>query len=209
MSFRIDLHVHTVNSGDNDADPEETVEAAIERGLDGIAITEHYSWQASEHVERLREKYRGIITIFRGVEFSSQEGHCLVFGADTDGLAIRYAPASEVVRAVAERGGVVIPTHPYRGVNSMGDLVRGLSGIAGIEGYNGANLHAMNQKAVETAQLLRLPFTGGSDAHRPAEVGSCYTEFASPVTLENFLYRLRSGRFRGVDTRKISRTPLP
>lgn len=204
---RIDLHVHTLHSGDNDADPEETIEKAIERGLDGIAVTEHYSFAASEHIESLSEKYRGRILLFRGVEFSAAEGHCLVFGVDTDRLGARYAPVRDLVRLVGAAGGVVIPSHPYRGGNSIGELVRDLSGIGGLEGCNGANMHAMNAKAIETASRLGLPYTGGSDAHSPLEVGSCYTVFPARVTAENFLDRLKDGRFRGVDARKISRGP--
>jgi predicted metal-dependent phosphoesterase TrpH len=206
MKTKIDLHVHSYNSGDNDADPEETIDRAIELGLHGIAFTEHYSYSASEPVERLREKYGDAILLFRGVEFSADEGHCLVFGADTDRLAIKYAPLTEVVRAVRSAGGVVIPSHPFRGANSVGELLMAITGIAGLEGCNGANMHAMNMKAIETARRLNLPYTGGSDAHMPREVGSCYTEFDERVTYENFLDLLRLGRFRGIDIRKISRT---
>jgi len=209
MMRKIDLHVHSRNSGDNDADPEEIIERAIELGLDGVAFTEHYSYSASELVERLREKYGSAILLFRGVEFSAAEGHCLVFGADTDRLAIRSAAFAEVVRIVAEAGGVVVPSHPYRGANSLGELITRVPGICGVEGYNGANMHAMNAKAIETAARLNLPYTGGSDAHLPREVGSCYTEFEGPVTYDNFIARLRAGRFRGVDIRKISRLAVP
>jgi hypothetical protein len=209
MKIKIDLHVHSYNSGDNDADPEETIDRAIELGLHGIAFTEHYSYSASEPVERLREKYGDAILLFRGVEFSAAEGHCLVFGADTDLLAIKHAPLAEVVRAVRSAGGVVIPSHPFRGANSAGELLMAITGIAGLEGCNGANMHAMNMKAIETAGRLQLPYTGGSDAHMPREVGSCYTEFGERVTYDNFIDCLRGGRFRGIDTRKISRTLLP
>jgi predicted metal-dependent phosphoesterase TrpH len=206
---RVDLHVHSSSSGDNDADLEEIVERAVLLGLDGIVMTEHYSYAASEPVERLREKYRGSIVLLRGVEFSADEGHCLVFGVDTDRLDIRHAPVREVAKAVAGARGVMIPSHPYRGVNSLGDLVLGLSGIVGIEGFNGANMHAMNVRAVETAARLGLPYSGGSDAHSPSDVGSCYTEFEGPVTEETFLGLLKTGKFRGVDTRKISRRLFP
>ncbi len=209
MTFRIDLHVHTRESGDNDADPEETVERAVELGLYGIAVTEHSSFSASEHAERLREKYRGVILVLRGVEYSASEGHCLVFGADTDRLLPPLAPVQDLIRVVRQAGGVVIPSHPFRGGNSLGSLVLGLDGLAGLEGFNGANMHAMNQKALEVAAQLRLPCTGGSDAHSPAEVGACYTEFAGPVTYDTFLGALRGGGFRGVDVRKISRHPFP
>jgi predicted metal-dependent phosphoesterase TrpH len=205
MKFKIDLHVHSKYSTDNDAEPEETVLRAIELGLHGIAFTEHYYYEASEPVEVLRDKYKDSIMIFRGVEFSTAEGHCLVFGADTDNLGIKYAPLAEVIRFVSKAGGVVIPSHPYRPGTSLGDLVRSVDGIAGLEGCNGANMHAYNVKAIAAAKDMKLPYTGGSDAHTPREVGSCFTEFDEAVTYENFIDLLREGNYRGVDTRKISR----
>jgi len=204
MTCKIDLHVHTRYSGDNDADPEETIVRAIELGLHGIAITEHYTFAASEPIGRLMEKYRGRIVILRGVEFSAQEGHCLVYGVDTDKLSMKYAPISDLVPAVLNAGGVVIPSHPYRSVNSLGDVVRTTRGIAALEGYNGCNMHAHNEKAIAAAGVLGLPYTGGSDSHAPQEVGSCYTEFEERVTSENFIDRLKQGKYRGIDTRKIS-----
>ena len=205
MKFKIDLHVHSKYSGDNDADPEEAILRAIELGLHGIAFTEHYYYEASEPVEILKEKYKNSILIFRGVEFSTAEGHCLVFGVDTDSLSIKYASVTEVTRVVHQKGGVVIPSHPYRSVNSLGDLVRNVPGLCALEGYNGCNMHAFNVKAIEAAEFLKLPYTGGSDAHTPLEVGSCFTEFDDEVNAGNLIEVLKAGNYRGVDTRKISR----
>ena len=205
MKFKIDLHVHTKYSGDTDSDPEEVILRAIELGLHCIAITEHYSYGASEPVEILKEKYRNSILIFRGVEFSTAEGHCLIFGVNTDTLSIKYASVNEVMRVVHQKGGVVIPSHPYRTVNSLGDLVQNVPGFCALEGYNGCNMHAFNVKAIEAAEVLKLPYTGGSDAHTPGEVGSCFTEFDDVVTAENLIEVLKAGKFRGIDTRKISK----
>jgi len=205
MKFKIDLHVHTKYSGDTDSDPEEVILRAIELGLHGIAITEHYSYEASEPVEILKEKYRNSILIFRGVEFSTAEGHCLIFGVDTDMLSLKYASVNEVIRVVHQKGGVVIPSHPYRTVNSLRDLVQNVPGFCALEGYNGCNMHAFNVKAIAAAEALKLPYTGGSDAHTPGEVGSCFTEFDDVVTAENLIEVLKAGKFRGVDTRKISK----
>lgn len=55
------------------------------------------------------------------------------------------------------------------------------------------------------ARELNLPFTGGSDAHAPEEVGLCYTMFSDRVSYDNFLDLLRKGEYHGVDARKISR----
>jgi predicted metal-dependent phosphoesterase TrpH len=84
-------------------------------------------------------------------------------------------------------------------------MVRTVEGLAGLEGYNGANMHAYNEKAIALARSLNLPYTGGSDAHSPYEVGSCYTVFDTAVTYDNFISLLKRGGYRGVDTRKISR----
>lgn len=206
MKYRVDLHVHSRFSGDNDSDPEESVMQAIRLGLTGVAFTEHYSYRASEPVEALREKYGNAISIFRGVEFSCQQGHCLVFGVDTDRLqAAGLIGAEELTEEVNRLGGVVIPSHPYRRGSGMGEMIRDLKGIHAVEGYNGCNIHAFNVQAVEMAKILKLPFTGGSDAHCPEEVGSCFTEFDNKPTRENFVGLLKAGRYRGIDARKISR----
>jgi predicted metal-dependent phosphoesterase TrpH len=209
MKFKVDLHVHTKYSGDTDSDPEESVLRAIQLGLHGIAFTEHYSYRASEPVESLKEKYKDRILIFRGVEFSAEEGHCLVYGVDTDALSIKHASVRDVIPAVHQAGGVVIPSHPYRSVMSFGDLVRNVPGFCALEGYNGCNMHAYNKKAIAAAKALKLPFIGGSDAHTPRDVGSCYTEFKDEVTQDNLVDLLKAGKYYGVDTRKISRFIIP
>lgn len=203
--FLIDLHVHSKYSGDSDSEPEEIIENAIERGFDGIAFTEHYSYEASEPVETLKEKYRGHLLILRGVEFSTKEGHCLIFGFNTDKYLQKYTPVEDVIKIVQSAGGVVIPSHPFRGTNSLGECIRSLKGLFAIEGYNGYNMHPYNLKAVEFAEEWGLSFTGGSDAHESHEVGQCYTEFYEKVTEENFIRLLRSGKYTGKDIRKISR----
>ena len=202
-AFRIDLHVHSRLSGDNSADPEECIVRAIDRGLQGLAFTEHYSYEASEPLEPLIERYREQILILRAVEFSVAEGHCLVFGVDTDRLCLDYAPAAALVRDVRRSGGVVIPSHPYRAGSGLGDLILSLPGIAAVEGHNGCNHAALNQRAVEAALQLRLPCTGGSDAHAPPEVGSCHTVFPERVTAANLVELLKAGRYAAVDTRKV------
>ncbi|HTZ17436.1 MAG TPA: PHP domain-containing protein [Dissulfurispiraceae bacterium] len=204
MEYNIDLHVHSRSSGDSDADPEELVLQAIRIGLHGIAFTEHYSYEASEPAEVLKEKYRNDIIIFRGVEFSTAEGHCLIFGVNTDKLLSAFMSIKDAVRIVDQHGGILIPSHPFRGINSLGDRVKRTKGICAIEGYNGCNLHAFNARAVETAAELNLPFTGGSDAHDSGSVGLCYTTFSDKLSHDNFISVMKAGNFRGVDTRKIS-----
>ncbi|GBE04048.1 histidinol-phosphatase [bacterium BMS3Abin09] len=205
MKFKIDLHIHTKHSGDNNSEPEDVVIHAIDANLNGIAFTEHYSYEASEYVDELRGKYGKDILIFRGVEFSAADGHCLVFGVDTDRAGIRGATMKEVVRVVNEKGGVVIPTHPFRGGYSIGERARELKGICAIEGYNGYSHYSQNKKAIEMAEEMGLQYTGGSDSHSAHEVGVCYTDFNTEVTYENLIEILKTGDYKGVDTRKVSK----
>lgn len=201
--------MHSKYSGDNDSEPEESILRAIELKLDGIAFTEHYSYEASEPVERLREKYKDAIRIFRGVEFSSPDGHCLIFGVNTDLLSLSQTPVNELVRMVNDSGGGVIPSHPYRVGNSLGDVILRVKGICAVEGYNGSNMHAYNVRAIQAAGSLSLPHTGGSDAHAPKEVGMCYTEFGDKVLNEDLVFLLKKGNYRGVDARPRFRSSLP
>jgi hypothetical protein len=205
MKYRVDIHVHSRFSGDGTAEPEDYIERAIELDLDGIVFTEHYSYEASEPLEMIKEKYNNEIMIFRGVELSSVEGHCLVFGVNTDTLKLGNSPMSDVIRVVNRNGGVVIPSHPYRRGHGMGDTVRGIDGLCALEGFNGYNMRSYNQKAIEAARELNIPYTGGSDAHMPSEVGCCYTEFDEEVTPDNFIALLKKGNYRGVDARRVSR----
>ncbi len=204
-SFKVDLHVHSRSSGDNDSDPEEVIERALEVGIDGIAFTEHYYYGASEEVELLRDKYRGRIQILRGVEFSAREGHCLVFGVNTDSIVEKHAPIERLIEIVNNRGGIVVPSHPFRGINSIGDRLFGLKGLKALEGFNGCNMQLYNNKALEVAKLMGLAFTGGSDAHRPSDTGSCYTLFRELVDEDNLVRLLKLGEYVGVDARKFAR----
>lgn len=202
--FRIDLHNHTVYSGDSTLEPEEAVRRAIALGLGGIAFTEHNTILDPDVAARLSEKYKGAAVVLSGIEYTSREGHLLVFGyADTGfgGLGL-YAPATDLIRLVGERGGVVIPAHPFRGWSLFKGDLSALSGIAAIEAYNGHNTEEENEAAALFAGRSGIPATGGSDSHDIDDVGRCCTEFSMPVADEaGFISELKAGRFRGVSLR--------
>ena len=62
-------------------------------------------------------------------------------------------------------GGVVIPSHPYRGGNSMGDLLFELPGITAVEGMQRREHARHEREGNGRGGKLDLPYTGGSDAH--------------------------------------------
>ena len=73
--FRIDLHVHSVFSGESLADPRDILEAAIEKGLDGICVTEHQSLYASRPFDELKKDYPSLV-VLRGVGFQPMQVTC-------------------------------------------------------------------------------------------------------------------------------------
>lgn len=206
--FSVDMHVHSVYSGESLSDPREMVDAALEQGLDGICVTEHESLSASAPFEDLKRKTR--LTILRGVELATDAGHMLVYGvSDADwrdwgkGQVCR---AEDLVYRVRMMGGVVVPAHPYVITASCGgepywcsssprievnERAMAVRGIAALEVCNGKHQKypVVSQILGCVARNMGLPGTGGSDAHVPEEIGRAYTVFKTPILSERDLAR--------------------
>lgn len=206
--FSVDMHVHSMYSGESLSDPRDVVEVALERGLDGICVTEHESLSASAPFELLRRRTR--LVILRGVELSTDVGHMLVYGVNNDDWMDwgkgRICHAEDLVDRVHKLGGVVVPAHPYV-IKSSGNgepsccssapridvNERALSvpGIAALEVCNGKHQKypVVSEILGYIAKNMNLPGTGGSDAHIPEDVGRAYTVFKTPVLSNRDLVR--------------------
>lgn len=81
MQYKYDYHIHTIHSGDGRSTIYEVCEVAIEKGLNEIAITEHFepisrdkSYKfynpliCRDEVRNANEKYKGKLKIKMGVE---------------------------------------------------------------------------------------------------------------------------------------------
>lgn len=198
----IDLHCHTKFSPDSWAEPLALIRRAKELGLDGICLTEHYSYRASEGVERLAEQEEFLV--LRGVEVSTDRGHLLVFGVKNDRWNCwsqdRYLRVEEVISRINQVDGVAIPAHPYRGLEytSFGDFIYQIQGIAAIETHNGNNSWDEDALAQRAAKLLRLPTIGGSDCHEKRNLGRAVTEFPNPISnIDDLIKEIRQGRCWG------------
>ena len=99
----IDCHCHTKYSYDNWLEPVDLIRRAKALGLDAVCITEHYSYEASEPVERVGRD-EGLL-VLRGVEIATDRGHMLAYGVEDDGWNIwgrdNYLPINEVVGSVS------------------------------------------------------------------------------------------------------------
>ena len=198
----IDCHCHTRYSNDNWLQPEDLVRRAKSLGLDGVVVTEHHSYEASEPVEHLGRE-EGLL-VLRGVEISTDRGHLLAYGVRDDLWNVwgrnNYLPLVELVARINELGGICVPAHPFRkfGLFSERDGLLDVPGIAAVVTHNGANPARDNDLAIEAAARMGLPGLGGSDCHNPEAIGRCATEFERPVTdMASFIAAVRAGACRG------------
>jgi len=198
----IDTHCHTKHSYDNWLEPLDLIRRAKALGLDGVCITEHYSYEASEPVERIGRE-EGLL-VLRGVEIATDRGHLLAYGVVDDSWNIwgrdSYLPLEEVIERVNSLGGICVPAHPFReiGLSSLLEGLLELQGIAAVESHNGGNADSDNDLAIQASQHLGLPTLGGSDCHKTVAVGRCATEFSQPVhDMAGFIAAVRAGACRG------------
>jgi len=206
----IDTHCHTKYSYDNWLEPLDLIRRAKALGLDGVCITEHYSYEASEPVEHIGRE-EGLL-ILRGVEIATDRGHLLAYGVVDDGWNIwnrdSYLPLEEVIERVNELGGVCAPAHPFRnvGLSSLMEGLLELKDIAAVESHNGVNAESDNDLAIRASTHLGLPTLGGSDCHKVVAVGRCATEFSQPVhDMASFIAAVKAGACRGAYYEPYSR----
>lgn len=198
----IDTHCHTKYSYDNWLEPLALIRRAKELGLDGVVITEHYSYEASAPVEAIARD-EGLL-LLRGVEISTDRGHLLAYGVEDDGWNMwgrdNWLPMAAVIARIGDLGGICVPAHPFRdvGVCCLLEDLLDVSGFAAVETHNGNNQDADNELAIRAAGLMALPGLGGSDCHKVAAVGRCATKFLQPVSdMQSFIAAVRAGACHG------------
>lgn len=198
----IDTHCHTRYSYDNWLEPLDLIRRAKALGLDGVCVTEHYSYEASEPVERIGRE-EGLL-VLRGVEIATDRGHLLAYGMLDDGWNVwgrdSYLPLDEVIERINVLGGICAPAHPFRdvGLSSLLDGLLELEGIAAVESHNGGNVDSDNDLAIQASAHMGLPTLGGSDCHKTIAVGRCATEFSRPVRdMTSFVEAVKAGACRG------------
>lgn len=196
--FKIDLHVHSVFSGDSTIQPEEIVSHAVAAGLDAVCITEHESYSLSEPFQEVSRKTH--FPVFLAVEYRALEGHLLIFGVKV-GAADLFPRLTmqKAVDWVHSRGGVAVPAHPYEismTGSSLGDEVLKLRGLIALETVNGSLSEEANLKAGVAAAQLGIRGIGGSDAHGIQALGKAYTAFPEPIrTMDELVSALRRGGY--------------
>lgn len=196
MKLRLDLHIHTTHSFDSVIDAAALREVCRERGLDGVAVTDHDSLRGSlEFAAELPD-----LIIVPGSEIRSAEGE--IIGLFLSEEVPPGLSAPETMRRIHEQGGVVVVPHPFDIVKlkrmRAHRLEELMEDIDAIEALNGKpRWWLANRSAQRFARKHRLPVTAGSDAHKASHVGLLYTEMEEFSDAEGFLSSLGTASVHG------------
>jgi predicted metal-dependent phosphoesterase TrpH len=196
MLYRFDLHTHSFFSPDASSKPEEMVEVAKSRGLNGIAITDHDTCRAVDyclHKGMMREDGLPVnnFLIIPGVEVSTADGHLLCIGTAFPNR--KGMPAVQVADEIRSQGGIPIPSHPFdRWRAGIRPEVMDQMQLEVVEVFNAAvSRKCYNQQARAYAEARSLRMIAGSDAHYPTAVGTSWTSLElETLSLSNVLRQL-------------------
>ena len=194
--LRVDLHSHTMLSGDSTTTPDELAEAVVTGGIDVLCITDHAT---IEGAQRLRDSLPCRVVV--GEEVRTAAGELIGLF-----LSERVPPglsAADTAAAIRGQGGLVYVPHPFDPVRScLGeDVLRSLveAGLVdAVEVFNAkTSLSSLNDRARSFAESCGLPGGAGSDAHVPAAIGSAYVDMDDFTDAPSFLTSLAAGRVVG------------
>ena len=180
---RVDLHTHTMWSGDSTTTPEEFAVAVAASGLDVVCITDHNAVAGAIELQD-RLECRVIV----GEELRTAAGEIIgLFLRERIPMGIDHMAAA---RAIREQGGVVYIPHPFDPMrrNLSEAALRELAEadlIDAIEVLNAkTSLASLNRRAVDFAAEYGIVGGAGSDAHVPDALGAAYVEmddFGGPM----------------------------
>jgi predicted metal-dependent phosphoesterase TrpH len=207
--MRCDLHVHSSRSGRVDlpglgrfADesysvPRAVYEAARERGMDLVTLTDHDTIEGALEIAHLPGTFLSeeVSCTLPG----GREIHLGVFGLREEQhseIARRRGDAEAVFAYLAEQDLPACLNHPFSaltGRREPADLGLALSALPLVETRNGMMSAAVNAHAAAAARAVGLGAVGGSDAHTLSSVAGAFTMAPAARNREEFLEALRRG----------------
>ncbi|HEV7888749.1 MAG TPA: PHP-associated domain-containing protein [Acidimicrobiales bacterium] len=193
---KVDMHLHTMWSGDATTTPDELVEAVAGAGLDVVCITDHSTVNGALALSDVLP-----CRVVVGQESRTGVGELIGLFLTT------RIPAGlkpwEFVAAVRAQGGLVYVPHPFDPMRHclradvLSELAAG-GGVDVVEGLNAkTSLASLNQEAVAFAGAHGLAVGAGSDAHVPSAVGAAYVEMPEFDGPASFLEALAHGTLIG------------
>jgi predicted metal-dependent phosphoesterase TrpH len=164
--------------------------------IKGVAITDHDALEGYFQVRKLAAAYEDLV-IIPGVEVSTDQGDLILLGIEEK--PAYKSPLASVVDFATERAALIIIPHPYR-VHGIGEAAEKARADA-IEIMNPWATPRENKLAEELAKARNLPGVAGSDAHRPEQMWTAYTEVDAEPNVASVLKAIKKGRVKAIQTR--------
>lgn len=186
--LRLDLHVHTIRSYDGHTRVEDLPSLIRDKGLDGLAITEHDNFDPPSFAD---------VLILPGIEVTSRNGHVIGLGV-RERIPPRLS-ADETIREIHRQDGVAVIPHPFDPVCECVKIARLTVKPDAVEVINADALsfHISNWLAKRDAKKFNLPQVGGSDSHIPQSIGDAYTLVqCEGRDADSLIQAIRAGRVR-------------
>ncbi len=195
-TVRVDMHSHTMWSGDCTTTPDELHQAVVASGIDVLCITDHNSVAGAK---RLVDELPCRVIIGEELRI----GHGELIGLFLTAAIPPGLTAADSARAIRDQGGIVYVPHPFDPMrNALAPHVIDEIVEAGlVDAFEVRNaktsLESLNQKAADYAARHGLLAGAGSDAHVPDALGAAYVEMPDFDDRSDFLVALGKGRIVG------------
>ena len=197
---RVDMHSHTMFSGDSTTTLDEIIESVVEAGIDVLCVTDHNAIDGAVRLKRALEG-DGICRVIVGEEVRTHTGE--IIGLFLNEKIPFGANAIDTATQIRAQGALVYVPHPFdplrRNLTEASLIeITGLGLVDAIEAHNSkTSLKSLTVTAAEFGNEHHLALGAGSDAHVPLALGSAYMEMPDFDGPTDFLAKLRKGRIVG------------
>ncbi len=192
-NLRVEFHCHTIFSKDSLTTPERLVQAAHQKGLQRVIVTDHNTIAGAL---RARQLDPGLIIV--GEEIMTTRGEILA-AFMTEEIPAGLTP-EETIRRLRRQGAFISVSHPFDANRSghwdLPDLLAITPLVDAIETFNSRCIDPdFNRQARDFAREHNLAGTVGSDAHTAMELGRASLSlepFASADELRSVIARAQA-----------------
>lgn len=161
--MKYDLHVHSKYSYDSCIDPEKIIKYAKEKGLSGIAVTDHNTIRGG--LIAFKNNTDRDFQVIVGEEVKTEYGDITALFINEE---IKTRNLEEVLDEIKDQGGLSVLNHPYRH-NKDPEKIINQTDL--VEGFNARSRLMDNRKALQIAAKYHKPICAGSDVHFYFEIG--------------------------------------
>ena len=203
----VDMHYHSRFSIDGLATVPQIINKCKQDSI-GISFTDHNHVEGSFKAIKLARKK---VFVVPGIEVTCHNGvHILLHFYDLNEFKefynlkmkerIKKNPwfidlnHMELVDLASQYNCLITAPHPYGpgfcGIKKFKNNSKTIKKIHAVEAINGCCVGSMNTKAIEWGKKINKGFTGGSDGHCLAELGTALT-ICKADTLEEFLNQIK------------------